>query len=140
MMTIKDYLTINKYRNLNLIKIWLLIIVFISIGLFVINKKIRYYEYYQISGEYHDNYLEVYVLTKDLSTITKNHELEIEKEKFAYEVIEISDDNFYENQNYYKKVKLMIKDKKIVNNAIINSHIVVKESSLLGYIFNTIWR
>lgn len=139
MIDINDYKLFYKRKLKKMSNIWLGLLFFISMGIILINKSFKYYEYYQNVGEYRDNHLNVYVLLDDLNKITRNREMLIEKEKFAYKVSSISEENVYLNGNYYKEVKLSVDiDKK--NNDVAEIKIIDQEYSLLEYVFKTVWR
>ena len=75
LVDINDY-KIYATRNIKKIKyIYLLTFVLFIIGLLFINKTFKYYEYYNVSLEYKEKYLNMYVLTNDLKTITKNNKI-----------------------------------------------------------------
>lgn len=103
------------------------------------NKGFKYKVYYNNIGEYKDDYISIYVLIDDIKQLTKNKEIIINDEKFAYNIKEISEENIYMNSNYYKELKLEI-NKKLINNEIVKIRIVTEEKSLLEYVFETVWR
>lgn len=140
MIDINDYKSIYERDIKSVTKIWCLVIIFIIIGIFFINKSFKYIKYYSNIGEYKDNYLNLYVLIDDLNKITKNKKIIIEEKEFAYETKEISADNIYLNSNYYKVVKILVKDKKLKENEIVNIQIIEEEMSILDYVFKTVWR
>ncbi len=139
MIDINDYKVIFQKKDKSITKMWFVVFIFIIIGIFYINNSFKYYDYYINIGEYHENYLNLYVLVDDLEKIKKD-EIYIEDKKFAYEIKEISKDNIYLNNNYYKEVKLIIKDNKLIENEIVDIKIIINETSILDYIFKTVWR
>ncbi|MBE6150913.1 MAG: hypothetical protein E7162_03780 [Firmicutes bacterium] len=138
MIDINDYKI--KFKNdKSITKIWIVVFVFIIIGVFYINNSFKYYDYYTNVGEYRENYLNLYVLVDDLEKI-KKEEIYIEEKKFAYEIKEISKENIYLNNNYYKEVKLIIKENKLIENEIVDIKIIINKMSILEYVFKTVWR
>ena len=140
LIDINDY-KISVSRNVRTIKIiYLLLSILFIIGLFIINRCFKYYDYYYASSEYKDNVLNIYVSTKDINKITKNNKIKIENKIFAYSVDSISHENVYMNDNYYKSIKLKIGTNNLKENEIVDSKIILSEDSLIRYIFKTIWR
>ena len=139
MIDINDYKEIYKRNIISMTRIWLFILFLIIIGIFLINKSFKYKEYYDSRGEYRDNYINIYVLIDDIKLISSKKELIINDKIFAYKIEEISKDNIYMNNNYYKEVKIDI-DKKFKENEIINIEIIIEEKTLLNYVFETVWR
>lgn len=139
MIDINDYKIIYNTKIKKNTKMWFLILIFIIIGILLINNSFKYKRYYSNISEYKDGYLNIYVLIDDLDKITKNKEIIIDNDEFAYKINEISKENIYSNNNYYKEIKLSI-DKKINENESVKIKIVIEQSSLLEYIFKTVWR
>ena len=140
MLEINDYKIICGRKIKRISKIWITILIFIIIGIIFINNSFKYEEYYETRGEYRDGELVLYVAIDDVSKITKNSDIVIEKEKFAYKINSIEKENVYLNDDYYKIVKLSIADVELVNNSIVDMKIVLQRHSLLKYIFETVWR
>lgn len=140
MIDINDYKMIyhNKIKVIN--RIWIIVLIFVIIGIIFINKSFKYYEYYSNIGEYEENNLKIYALIKDINKITKNENIIIDNEKFAYKVDSISKDNIFLNNNYYKEIRLQIEKKEIIDNEIVDIKIIINSSSLLEYVFKTVWR
>lgn len=139
MIDINDYRVIYKQNIIGITRIWFCILIFIIIGIFVINKSFKYISYYTNVGEAKDEYFNVYVLIDDLAKIIENQKIIIENEEFAYKIKEISEENIYLNNNYYKEVKLSIA-KKMDENMVINFKIIDNEQTILEYVFETVWR
>lgn len=140
LVDINDY-KIYATRNIKKIKyIYLLTFVLFIIGLLFINKTFKYYEYYNVSLEYKEKYLNMYVLTNDLKTITKNNKIKIDNKVFAYTINSISEENIYLNENYYKQIKIKIGKNNLKENEIVKAKIVISEDSLIKYVFKTVWR
>lgn len=139
MIDINDYKIIYKKNIISITRMWIIIIFFIIIGIIFLNKSFKYKVYYNNIGEYKDDYISIYVLIDDIKQLTKNKEIIINDEKFAYNIKEISEENIYMNSNYYKELKLEI-NKKLINNEIVKIRIVTEEKSLLEYVFETVWR
>ena len=140
MIDINDYKVLFRKHDKKLTRLWCVVVLIIIVGIFYINKSFKYYEYYSNIGEYRDNYLNLYILIDDLEKITENEKIYIENKEFAYEIKEISQENNYLNNNYYKEVKLFIKETKLLNNEIVDIKIIINSSSLLEYVFKTVWR
>ncbi|MBQ7104831.1 MAG: hypothetical protein IJN90_03145 [Bacilli bacterium] len=140
MIDINDYKQIYNKKIKSVTKIWVLFIIFIIIGIIYINNSFKYIRYYSNLGEYKKDNLYIYVLIDDLNKITKNNKVLIENKEFAYKIKEISEENININNNYYKEVKLDIKDNKFINNEVINITIKIEELDLIKYIYKTIWR
>lgn len=140
MIDINDYKVLFRKHDKKLTRLWCVVVLIIIVGIFYINKSFKYYEYYSNIGEYRDNYLNLYILIADLEKITENEKIYIENKEFAYEIKEISQENNYLNNNYYKEVKLFIKETKLLNNEIVDIKIIINSSSLLEYVFKTVWR
>jgi len=140
LIDINDYKVLFRKHDKKLTRLWCVVVLIIIVGIFYINKSFKYYEYYSNIGEYRDNYLNLYILIADLEKITENEKIYIENKEFAYEIKEISQENNYLNNNYYKEVKLFIKETKLLNNEIVDIKIIINSSSLLEYVFKTVWR
>ena len=140
MIDINDYKVLFQQKDKKLTKIWLVVLLIIVIGIFLINNRFKYYEFYSNIGEYQNNYLNLYILTDDLEKITKKQKINIEGKTFAYKIEEISQENIYLNNNYYKQVRLSIEKINLIENQIIDIQIITNELSLLEYIFKTVWR
>ena len=140
MIDINDYKQIYNKKIKSVTKIWVLFIIFIIIGIIYINNSFKYIRYYSNLGEYKKDNLYIYVLIDDLNKITKNNKVLIENKEFAYKIKKISAENININNNYYKEVKLDIKDNKFINNEVINITIKIEELDLIKYIYKTIWR
>lgn len=140
MIDINDYKILFKIKDKKIVKIWMFVLLIIIIGMIYINNRFKYYNYYSNKGEYKNNYLDLYVLIDDLDKITENNEVYIKNKKFAYTIQEISKDNIYLNKNYYKIVKIFIKSEKLIENEVIDLKIITEQSSLIEYVFKTVWR
>lgn len=140
MIDINDYKILFQRKDKNITKIWIAVLLIIIIGTIYINNRFKYYDYYSNIGEYQENYLNLYVLIDDLEKITKNKEIYIENKKFAYTIKEISKDNIYLNNNYYKEIKISIEKKELIDNEVVDIKIIIDESTLLEYVFKTVWR
>lgn len=140
MIDINDYKEIYIKKLKGITKIWILFIIFISIGIIYINNSFKYIKYYSNIGEYKKDFFYTYVLIDDLDIIIKNKEIMIEEKKFAYKVKDISKDNVYINNNYYKEVKLDIEKNKLIDNEVLKFKIKVKELELIKYVYETVWR
>lgn len=140
MISINDYILYNKRNVNNLYWIWLVILFFIIIVFLFINFNFKYYEYYSFKGEVKDNYIDIYVENSKIKKIIENENIKIEKEMFAYKVIEVSKENIFDNGLYYKLVKLSIDKKDILEGETFDLKIITDSSSLIEYLFKTIWR
>lgn len=140
MIDINDYKILFQRKDKNITKIWIFVLLIIIIGIIYINNRFKYYDYYSNIGEYQDNYLNLYVLIDDLEKITKNKEIYIENKKFAYTIKEISKDNIYLNNNYYKEIKISLEENELIDNEVVDIKIIIDESTLLEYVFKTVWR
>lgn len=140
MVDINDYKMIYRLKIKGITKKWIFVLLIITIGLIIINKSFKYEKYYSSQSEIKDNYLVIYVNTKEIKQITKNYELKIENKKFAYKIKSISKENIYLNGNYYKEIKLEIKKHKLQENDVVNIKIITDEYSIIEYIFKTVWR
>lgn len=140
MIDINDYKLVFLNQDKKISKLWLLLLLVMIIGVFFINKNFKYYEYYTNIGEYKNEYLILNVLITDLEKITQNREMYIKNKRFAYEIKEISSNNIYLNDNFYKEVKLFIKENQLQENEILTLNIITSESNLVEYVFKTIWR
>ena len=140
MIDINDYKEIYNNKIKSTTKHWLMFIIFIIIGIIYINNSFKYIKYYSNIGEYKDGYLYIYVLLEEIKKISYNEEMIIEKKKFAYKVIDISKDNIYMNNNYYKEIKLTIEKNNFINNEVIKFNIKIEELEILKYVYETVWR
>ena len=140
LIDINDYKT-GISRNIKKIKVFYLFVsILFIIGLIIINRCFKYYDYYYVSLEYKEQVLNMYIPTSDIIKITKNNKIKIENKIFAYNVDSISSENIYMNGYYYKLIKLKIGNNDLKDNEVIKSKIIVSEDSLIGYIFKTVWR
>ena len=140
LIDINDYKT-GISRNIKKIKVFYLFVsILFIIGLIIINRSFKYYDYYYVSLEYKEQVLNMYIPTSDIIKITKNNKIKIENKIFAYNVDSISSENIYMNGYYYKLIKLKIGNNDLKDNEVIKSKIIVSEDSLIGYIFKTVWR
>ena len=140
LIDINDY---KKGLSLNVRKIkyyYLFFTIIFIIGLLIINNKIKYYEYYDVSLECKENLYSLYVPVNDIKKITKNNKIKIDNRIFAYTINSISEENIYSNGMYYKIIKLSINDYSFKENNIINSKIIISKDTLIGYVFKTVWR
>jgi len=140
LIDINDYKMIYRLKIKGIAKKWMFVLFSIIIGIFIINKSFKYEKYYSNVAEVKNNYIIIYVKTDDIKQITKNYELKIENKKFAYKIKSISNDNIYLNNNYYKEVKLSLKNHNLKENEIVNIKIITDEYSIIEYIFKTVWR
>lgn len=140
MIDIEDYKYIYNKNIKSVTQIWLIVLFFIIIGIVFINKNFKYEKYYSNIGEYQDKNLNLYVLITDLDKITKNNKIMIDDEEFAYKIKEISKENIFLNNNYYKEVKISFDNDKIQENEVINIKIVIEKTPILEYVFKTVWR
>ena len=49
-------------------------------------------------------------------------------------------ENIYMDNNYYKEVKIKIKNKKFIDNEVLKVLIKLDELELITYIYETVWR
>lgn len=140
MIDINDYKILFQRKDKRITKYWIIILIIIIIGIIYINNSFKYYEFYSNIGEYKNKTLNIYVLIDDLEKITKNEKIKIKNKEFAYNIKTISEENIYLNNNYYKEISLSIDKNNLIENEIAEIKIVTKESSLLEYIFKTVWR
>lgn len=139
MIDINDYKIIYKQNIISITRLWIFILFFIIIGILIINKSFKYKDYFESIGEYKDNYISMYVMVDDIKLISNKKKIIINDKIFAYKVKEISDENVYMNNNYYKEIKLEINNK-FKENEVINIKIIIEEKTLLEYVFETVWR
>lgn len=140
MIDINDYKVIYRGKIRKISKIWWKILIFVMIGIIFINNSFKYYKYYQNRGEVQEKLVVFYVLIDDVDKITKNNEILIDKDKFAYKITSIGKDNIYMNGNYYKEVKLSIDEMAKQENTIVDFKIIIEKYSLGKYVFETVWR
>lgn len=140
MIDINDYKLEFQRRTAKLSRIWLLLLIFIVIGFIIINSLFKYYDCLIVQSEYQDKYLNSYILTSDIDKIIKNNRLIIEEKTFAYRLSDISKDNYFINNNYYKLVKLEINNKNIKENQVIKIKIILNKTSITNYLYKLIWR
>jgi len=140
LVDLNDYKMLYQKKDRGFIKTWIFVLLILIIGIFYINNSFKYCKYYSSLGEYKDNSINIYVLINDLEKITKNNKINIKEEEFAYKIKQISKENIYMNNNYYKEVKLLVKDNKLVENEVVDIKIIIDSSSLFEYVFKTVWR
>lgn len=140
MIDINDYKVIYRGKIRKISKTWWKILIFVIIGVIFINNSFKYYKYYQNRGEVQEKLVVFYALIDDVDKITKNNEILIDKDKFAYKITSIGKDNIYMNGNYYKEVKLSIDEMTKQESTIIDFRIVIEKYSLGKYVFETVWR
>lgn len=140
MIDINDYKVIYRGKIRKISKTWWKILIFVIIGIVFINNSFKYYKYYQNRGEVQEKLVVFYALIDDVDKITKNNEILIDKDKFAYKITSIGKDNIYMNGNYYKEVKLSIDEMTKQENTIVDFKITIEKYSLWHYVFETVWR
>lgn len=140
-MEIKAYNKSFKYKEINLLKPIIIVVVLIFILTIIIFKKDRFTIYYRNNMFYLENKFVTFVELKDLPSFTKNEELLIENDIYIYEIVEISKETRQDFDKLYKEVKFDIKDTKELlkkENNYYNYNIILKKESFISYIFRVI--
>lgn len=140
MVDINDYKMIYQLKIKSVTRKWIIVLLIVFIGIFIINKSFKYEKYYSNVGECKDNYIVMYVRVNDIKEITKNYEIKIKNKEFAYKIKSISEENIYIGNDYYKEVQLSIKNHKLKENEVVDINIITDEYSILEYVFKTVWR
>lgn len=140
LIDINDYKSRVSRSIKKIILIYFILSILFIMGLLIINKSFKYYEYICVPSEYKDKTLNIYVQSNNFKKITNKNRIKIDNRVFAYKVKSISNENIYINNNYYKILELKVDGLNLEENEIVNSKIIVKESTLIEYVFKTVWR
>lgn len=137
MLDVEDYLLQYKRRKPNLLLLWLKILAFIIVFIGIINQTFQLNEYYQLNGVIKNGYLCILVPCDEIKKIASNHELYIDELKYTYKVTKISDSPVQDITGVYQEMFLsvVLEDKDFIDNRIVKVKFVVKERTILEYIF-----
>lgn len=137
MLNVEDYLLQYKRRKPNLLLLWLKILAFIIVFIGIINQTFQLNEYYQLNGVIKNGYLCILVPCDEIKKIVSNHELYIDEHKYTYKVTKISDSPVQDITGVYQEMFLsvVLEDKDFIDNRIVKVKFIVKERTILEYIF-----
>lgn len=136
----------NSFNNKEInIKPYLFVVsIFIGILVLIIIFNNNIEDYYVNKGIVKDKELTLFVDINDISKVTNNKKIMIERDIFTYEVTKISD--LLVDNNIYKEVNIKVDklDKKhLLNNNIVDLKIIINKTSILSYLIDTMkgeWR
>lgn len=137
MVNMDDYLLQYKRKIPNILFFWTAILAFITCFILIINNTLRLKDYYQVTGIIEEGYLNVLVFIEDVEKVIDNDWIYIDNEKYNYEVERISEDYIQEGNKIYQNLFLQIdlKEKYFIENRVIKAKFIVKERTILEYIF-----
>ncbi|WP_413854773.1 hypothetical protein [Candidatus Ruminimicrobium bovinum] len=121
---------VDIFKYIKVVSILILCLLIIIIK----NNKIE--DYYFGISKVINNKIEVLIDLDRVNKIKENNKIIIERNTFTYEIEKI--DDYLIDNNYYKKVTLLLKDNKIKENEIVKYQIIINKETLLEYLFRTI--
>ena len=121
---------VDIFKYIKVVSILILCLLIIIIK----NNKIE--DYYFGISKVINNKIEVLIDLDKVNKIKENNKIIIERNTFTYEIEKI--DDYLIDNNYYKKVTLLLKDNKIKENEIVKYQIIINKETLLEYLFRTI--
>ena len=127
----------KNFRNMDVdIRKYIKVVSILLTGLLVLlifNNKIE--DYYFGISKITDKRIEVIIDIDNENKIVKNKEIIIERNTFTYRIEKVED--YLVDNNYYKKITLLINDIKI-NNKIVKYQIITNRSTIFEYLIKTI--
>lgn len=127
----------KNFRNMDVdIKKYIKVVSILLIGLLVLlifNNKIE--DYYFGISKIIDKKIEVIIDLDNENKIVENNEIIIERNTFTYEIEKVED--YLVENNYYKKITLLINDIED-NNKIVKYQIITNKSTVFEYLLKTI--
>ncbi|MDD3241718.1 MAG: hypothetical protein PHQ64_02945 [Bacilli bacterium] len=133
-INLKEYNYFTK-KVINKNKIILIIILFLLLLIFVF--KIDFYNNKKILLEKKDTYTyELNIKIEDLKYIGNRKYIMIEKNRFIYTIKDISKDNYFYNDNYYKKVTLSLNKKTTYNKNFVIYASTYEKKSIISNLFS----
>ena len=121
---------VDIFKYIKVVSILILCLLIIIIK----NNKIE--DYYFGISKVINNKIEVLIDLDRVNKIKENNKIIIERNTFTYEIEKI--DDYLIDNNYYKKVTLLLKDNKLKENEIVKYQIIINKETLLEYLFRTI--
>lgn len=131
-------------RKINpIIYIYTLVIIIIVLSFILLMLFCKYQTYLNIKGiivnEDNHYYIIAYLPLDDIKIITDNSTLYIDKEKYDYSIIELSEEYIADNITTYQRIKIdtNIPSKYQINNLTINLKIPKENKKIINYILYT---
>lgn len=139
MMDVNSYLLKYKRKVPKILLIWLIILTFIIISIFVINKAVTFKRHCIVQGVVNNDYVKLYIVLEDLDKIVNNDFLYIDSKKYNFNIIKINE-NIAVGDVFYKEVVLDVNlgNKVLIDNNVFDIQFVVDEVTILEYIINLI--
>lgn len=116
-----------------LVYIYIMIIIIITLSLIIICMLFRYKIYYSVKGtvlnEEDNYYLKCYIPISDMKYITSNNYLVIDKKSYKYNIININEEYYSDNNKTYQEITIDIElDNKYKYNNLVLDFKLLKEN------------
>ena len=125
-------LILNKQKYSKIYNSLNIIIIIIAIFIYVIFTY-KFQSYLNLKGRMVDNKLEIAININDIKYISNNNVLEIEKQKYSYNLISISD-SINESLDNYVYIYLKVDNLYNIDNYVYNVKIIKENKLLAKYI------
>jgi hypothetical protein len=138
MYDIKDYLLEYKRKVPNILLLWGGLLVFIITITLIINNFLKFTDYYQVEGMVQDNKLIITMPYNKVNSIINNKYVYIQNEKYKYKIENIKKDIINVGNEFYQElmIKIEFKDRKLIDNNVIEIKFIIKEMTIFEYIYN----
>ena len=137
-MDIRIFKDIFINRFINKKSIVIVELSFIIILLLLIISFNNLYEYYNNSGEIKEgNIMTTAVNTKDLTILTDNNSMKINKKTYAYSIDSIEKENYINSGMIYKVINIKIDKYKGIDNSYVEYQIIKDKETILNYFIKT---
>ena len=138
MYDIKDYLLEYKRKMPNILLLWGGLLVFIITSTLIINNFLKFTDYYQVEGMVQDNKLIITMPYNKVNSIINNKYVYIQNEKYKYKIENIKKDIINVGNEFYQElmIKIEFKDRKLIDNNVIEIKFIIKEMTIFEYIYN----
>lgn len=140
MLTVNDYLLQYQRKLPKMLFLWLMIGAFITVFVLIINNNFKLNDYYQINGIVKERHLSILVPFEKVNTICQNNYVYIDEYKYKYKIVSINEEVIRDVTGIYQEVliEVNLNDKNFIDNHIVRLQFIVKERTILEYIFNLI--
>lgn len=140
MLTVNDYLLQYQRKLPKMLFLWLMIGAFITVFVLIINNNFKLNDYYQINGIVKEKNLSILVPFERVNTICQNNYVYIDEYKYKYQIVSINEEVIRDVTGIYQEVliEVNLNDKNFIDNHIVRLQFIVKERTILEYIFNLI--
>ena len=137
-MNIETFQKSFQVREIDFKPYLIVVSIFISIILIIVLLNNKLEDYYISNGKVIDDKLSFIVTSEELTNITNNKKIIIERNIFTYKVNEIKE-VMYGNSLYYEVIIELnkIPEDLFINNNVIYSKIIINESTIFDYLIKT---